>query len=89
MSCSKSEKQVVPLTMLSSQGANGRIYGAENARVSAYGFVLMYRNHAAREDTIIFPAWKNTMMGGQLDEMSEKFEDIEHEQLARMGLMMP
>ena len=22
------------------------------------GFVLMYQNHAAREDTIVFPAWK-------------------------------
>jgi hemerythrin-like domain-containing protein len=49
------------------------------------GFVLMYRNHAAREDTIIFPAWKKTMMGKQLDEMSEKFEDIEHEQFGEDG----
>ena len=24
-------------------------------------FVLMYRNHAAREDTIVFPAWKETL----------------------------
>jgi hemerythrin-like domain-containing protein len=48
-------------------------------------FVLMYRNHAAREDTIIFPAWKETMTGKQLDEMSEKFEDIEHEQFGEDG----
>jgi hemerythrin-like domain-containing protein len=48
-------------------------------------FVLMYRHHAAREDTIIFPAWKKTMSGGQLDEMSEKFEDIEHEQFGEDG----
>ena len=48
-------------------------------------FVLMYRNHAAREDTIIFPAWKQTMTGKQLDEMNERFEDIEHEQFGEDG----
>lgn len=48
-------------------------------------FVLMYRNHAAREDTIIFPAWKKTMTGKQLDEMNDKFEDIEHEQFGEDG----
>jgi hemerythrin superfamily protein len=45
----------------------------------------MYRHHAAREDTIIFPAWKQTMEGDQLDEMSEKFEDIEHQQFGEDG----
>jgi hemerythrin-like domain-containing protein len=48
-------------------------------------FVLMYEHHAAREDTIIFPAWKQTMTIEQLDEMSEKFEDIEHEQFGEDG----
>jgi hemerythrin-like domain-containing protein len=62
--------------------------GARNAEPLAKAleaFVLMYRNHAAREDTIIFPAWKETMTGKQLDEMSEKFEDIEHEQFGDDG----
>ena len=48
-------------------------------------FVLMYEHHAAREDTIIFPAWKQTMTDEQLDEMGEKFEDIEHEQFGEDG----
>jgi len=48
-------------------------------------FVLMYRNHAAREDTIIFPAWKQTMTDKQLDEMGDKFEDIEKEQFGEDG----
>ena len=52
---------------------------------SLEAFVLMYRNHAAREDTIIFPAWKQTMTGNQLDEMNDKFEDIEHEQFGADG----
>lgn len=58
---------------------------AEPLAKALEGFVLMYRNHAAREDTIIFPAWKQTMTGQQLDEMNDKFEDIEHEQFGEDG----
>lgn len=58
---------------------------AEPLAKSLEAFVLMYRNHAAREDTIIFPAWKQTMTGKQLEEMNEKFEDIEHEQFGEDG----
>jgi len=46
---------------------------------------LMYANHAAREDTIVFPAWKNALSERQLDEMGDKFEDIERQQFGRDG----
>jgi hemerythrin-like domain-containing protein len=62
--------------------------GASNAEPLAKAleaFVLMYRNHAAREDTIVFPAWKETMTEDQLDEIGDKFEDIEHEQFGADG----
>jgi hemerythrin-like domain-containing protein len=58
--------------------------GAEAAMVLE-SFVLMYQNHAAREDTIIFPAWKHALPVGELEEMGEKFEDIEHEQFGEDG----
>ena len=58
---------------------------AEPLTKALEAFVLMYRNHAAREDTIIFPAWKQTLTGKQLDEMNDKFEDIEHEQFGEDG----
>jgi hemerythrin-like domain-containing protein len=48
-------------------------------------FVLMYRHHAAKEDTIIFPAWKKTLSKQQLDEMGDKFEEIEHRQFGKDG----
>jgi hemerythrin-like domain-containing protein len=48
-------------------------------------FVKMYRAHAAREDTIVFPAWKQTMSEKQLEEMGERFEDIEHKQFGEDG----
>jgi hemerythrin-like domain-containing protein len=47
--------------------------------------VLMYQNHAAREDTVVFQAWKNALSSRQLDEMGEKFEEIEHRQFGKDG----
>lgn len=49
------------------------------------GFVRMYENHAAREDTIVFPAWKKNYSDKQLDEISDQFEDIEHKMFGKDG----
>ena len=65
---------------------NAKLGGSADDLAKALdAFVLMYRNHAAREDTIIFPAWKQTLTNKQLDEMNDKFEDIEHEQFGEDG----
>src|SRR5207249_1679762 len=43
--------------------------GASNAESLAKAlesFALMYQNHTAREDTIIFPAWKQSLTAKQL-----------------------
>jgi len=48
-------------------------------------FALMYQNHAAREDTIIFPAWKNALSSSEIEEFGDKFEDIEKQQFGRNG----
>jgi hemerythrin-like domain-containing protein len=47
--------------------------------------VRMYRPHAAREDTVVFPAWKQTLTAKQLDEMNDKFEEIEQQQFGEDG----
>jgi hemerythrin-like domain-containing protein len=67
------------------QGAKLGASNADDLAKTLEAFVLMYRNHAAREDTIIFPAWKQTLTAKQLDEMNDKFEDIEHEQFGEDG----
>jgi hypothetical protein len=46
---------------------------------------LMYQNHAAREDTIVFPAWKLTLSQHQIDEFGEQFEAIEKQQFGHDG----
>ena len=48
-------------------------------------FVRMYQHHAAIEDTVIFPAWKSATGQAELDELGEKFEEIEHEQFGADG----
>ncbi len=52
---------------------------------SLQSFVLMYQNHTAREDTIIFPAWKKTLSAKEYDGLGEKFESIEHQQFGEDG----
>jgi hemerythrin-like domain-containing protein len=65
----------------------GTIDGASAVEIAQLleSFVLMYQNHAAREDTVVFPAWKQTLGAGELEEMGEKFEEIEHEQFGEDG----
>ena len=61
---------------------------AKNANTLARALeslVLMYRNHAAREDTIVFPAWKKALSPEQLRDRSENFESIEHQQFGADG----
>jgi hemerythrin-like domain-containing protein len=48
-------------------------------------FELMYANHAAREDTIVFPAWKAALGEKGVEEMGEKFEEIEKQQFGGDG----
>ena len=67
---------------------NGAKLGTANAAPLAQALealVRMYQHHAGREDTIIFPAWKQTLTKEQLDEMADKFEDIEKQQFGSDG----
>lgn len=52
---------------------------------SLESFVLMYQNHTAREDTILFPAWKQALSNRQLHDIGEKFDEIEKQQFGRDG----
>ena len=66
------------------KGAIGSADAEPLARVFD-GMDLMYENHTAREDTIVFPAWKNALSEHQLDEMGDKFEDIERQMFGKDG----
>jgi hemerythrin-like domain-containing protein len=61
-------------------GANG-----EGLAKSLEGFARMYEEHAALEDTIVFPAWKKTMTPKELDAIGDTFEEIEHKTFGKDG----
>ena len=48
-------------------------------------FNRMYRPHAAREDTVLFPAFHDLMGDKAYDELGEQFEDEERKKLGREG----
>jgi hemerythrin-like domain-containing protein len=67
------------------QSAKIGVGNAESLAKVLDSFVLMYRHHAAREDTVLFPAWKQTLTAKQLDELGEQFEEIEQQQFGKDG----
>ncbi len=48
-------------------------------------FIHMYRPHADREDTVLFPAFRSIVSPGEFDELGEKFEDREKELFGKEG----
>ncbi len=58
---------------------------AEPLARSLEAFARMYEEHAAREDTIVFPAWKDALSVKQLDEMGDLFEEIERKTFGADG----
>jgi hemerythrin-like domain-containing protein len=43
-----------------------------------HGFIRLYRPHAAREDTVLFPAFRSLVSAQEYDALGEEFEDKEH-----------
>jgi hemerythrin-like domain-containing protein len=51
-------------------------------------FITMYRPHAAREDTDLFPKLKDVVSSNEYDAMAEEFERKEHELFGQDGFEM-
>jgi hemerythrin-like domain-containing protein len=52
---------------------------------SMQSFVTMYRPHAAREDTDLFPKLKDLVSSNEYDSMAEQFEKKEHQLFGEDG----
>ena len=48
-------------------------------------FLYLYRPHAAREDTVLFPALHEIVTAKEYDLLGDQFEDIEHKQIGEHG----
>ena len=68
------------------QTKGGRIAAnhAESLARAMTGFARMYAAHSAREDTVVFPAFKQAL-GNGYKELGEQFEEIEHKQFGADG----
>jgi len=58
---------------------------AEPLAATLEAFARMYEEHAAVEDTIVFPAWKKRLSPKELDAAGDRFEDIEHKTFGKDG----
>ena len=58
---------------------------AERFGATLDAFVAMYGPHAAREDTVLFPAWKVALGDKRYDEMGEQFEELEQRMFGHDG----
>lgn len=48
-------------------------------------FIRMYRPHEAREDTVLFPAFRSIVSRKEYEELGEAFEEKEHQLFGREG----
>jgi hemerythrin-like domain-containing protein len=66
---------------------SGRIATGDGARLASAmtTFARMYEAHTAREDTVIFPAFKKTIGPKTYHELGEQFEEIEHREFGGDG----
>lgn len=61
---------------------------AEPMAKALTAFSRMYEPHTAREDTIVFPAFKKAVGAKGYDELGDQFEDIERKQFGGDGFDM-
>jgi len=73
---------------LQTQARVGILLNQRNRReLSEYlrSFLRMYQPHAAREDTVLFPAFRSLLPLKVYQELGERFEQIEHEKFGEQG----
>ena len=93
----KAKKLTALTSTLRQQHAAGRDVTAEIVRLSQgapdrqklagllRSFNRMYRPHAAREDTVLFPAFHDLVGDKAWHELGEQFEDEERKRLGHQG----
>ena len=73
---------------LQSQTISGNLQDKQQRQeVGRYlgSFIRMYQPHAAREDTVLFPAFRSLMPIKTYKELGEQFEELEEQKFGRHG----
>lgn len=63
----------------------GQMADREALRANLAQFVRMYEPHAAREDTVLFPAFAKLVSRKQYQELGDRFEEREHQLFGAPG----
>jgi hemerythrin-like domain-containing protein len=79
--------RLITQALLTSATPTGLADASTRTQVAAHlaAFVRMYQPHEAREDTVVFPAWRSLMAGGELEEMAELFSTDQSHQFGPAG----
>ena len=76
------------ILMLTKNGNSPKGEDIEKLSQLMQAFNIMYRPHEAREDTILFPAFKKVISRHDYDALGEDFEKKEHEKFGKDGFDM-
>ena len=74
--------RVITQFLLRQATASGVASPGTRARLAAamQAFDRMYQPHEAREDTVVFPAFRQIVPAGELASLGQHFADLEHQQ---------
>jgi hemerythrin-like domain-containing protein len=78
-------REITEYILSATSGAHVAVADAESLARAFDSFETMYANHTAREDTIVFPAWKDQLSPAELAEMGNLFETIERAEFGEDG----
>jgi len=71
--------------ILQATGGPGEGANAQRLARSIEPFIRMYRPHAARESTVLFPQIRSVVSASEYDTMGDTFEEIEHKKFGSEG----
>jgi hemerythrin-like domain-containing protein len=78
--------RIVTLTIVkSAPQVRGEAAAKRDCVNAMQAFVTMYRPHAAREDTVLFPKLRDIVSGNEFDAIGEEMEKREHEHFGEDG----
>jgi len=74
--------RVITQFLLGQATARGVASAGTRARIATamQAFDRMYEPHEAREDTVVFPAFRQIVPAGELADLGQHFADLEHQQ---------
>lgn len=78
-------RQITAHLLSLSKGTGSLKPSSEAVQLLLRSFLLMYRPHEAREDTVLFPAFRKLVSSHEYDSLGEEFERNEEKRFGEDG----